>query len=222
MKKVISLLLIGLVASLAVVVVSPAGAKKGHPKGTAAAKRHAVGGVVQAVGYRFGHAHPQEGQPGDRSGRRRHEDRRQREVRHALRRQGRIRRPGEAGQGGCAGEAAPRSRRSGARHHRRRAGRLGRRQLDHAEEAGRQLRGHPGRREHEDPGQREGRHARGRRDRLPRVRPAYRRGRPGSRDPGLREEGRAGTSCSSAASSTPSGRTRSRSRDTAGARRRST
>ncbi len=50
MKKVISLLLIGLVASLAVVVVSPAGAKKGHPKGTAAAKRHAVGGVVQAVG----------------------------------------------------------------------------------------------------------------------------------------------------------------------------
>ena len=50
MKKVFSLLLIGLVASLAVVVVSPAGAKKGHPKGTAAAKRHAVGGVVQAVG----------------------------------------------------------------------------------------------------------------------------------------------------------------------------
>ena len=49
MQKVISLLLIGLVASLAVVVVSPAGAKKGHPKGTAAAKRHAVGGVVQSV-----------------------------------------------------------------------------------------------------------------------------------------------------------------------------
>jgi biopolymer transport protein ExbD len=49
MKKVISLLLIGLVASLAVVVVSPAGAKKGHPKGAAAAKRHAVGGVVQSV-----------------------------------------------------------------------------------------------------------------------------------------------------------------------------
>ena len=49
MKKVISLLLIGLVASLAVVVVSPAGAKKGHPKRTAAAKRHAVGGVVQSV-----------------------------------------------------------------------------------------------------------------------------------------------------------------------------
>jgi hypothetical protein len=50
MKKVISLLLIGLVASLAVVVASPAGAKKGHPKGTAAAKRHAVVGLVQAVG----------------------------------------------------------------------------------------------------------------------------------------------------------------------------
>ena len=50
MKKVISLLLIGLVASLAVVVVSPAGAKKGHPKGTAAAKRHAAAGVVQSVG----------------------------------------------------------------------------------------------------------------------------------------------------------------------------
>ena len=49
MKKVISLFLIGLVASLAVVVVSPAGAKKGHPKGTAAAKRHVVGGVVQSV-----------------------------------------------------------------------------------------------------------------------------------------------------------------------------
>ncbi len=49
MKKVISLFLIGLVASLAVVVVSPAGAKKGHPKGAAAAKRHAVGGVVQSV-----------------------------------------------------------------------------------------------------------------------------------------------------------------------------
>ena len=50
MKKTISLLLIGLVASLAVVVVSPAGAKKGHPKATKAAKRHAVGGVVQSVG----------------------------------------------------------------------------------------------------------------------------------------------------------------------------
>ena len=49
MKKVVGLLLIALVASLAVVVVSPAGAKKGHPKGTAAAKRHAVGGVVQSV-----------------------------------------------------------------------------------------------------------------------------------------------------------------------------
>jgi hypothetical protein len=50
MKKVISLLLIGLVASLAVVVVSPAGAKKGHPKATKAAKRHTVAGVVQSVG----------------------------------------------------------------------------------------------------------------------------------------------------------------------------
>jgi len=50
MKKVVSLLLIGLVASLAVVVVSPAGAKKGHPKATKGAKRHAVAGVVQSVG----------------------------------------------------------------------------------------------------------------------------------------------------------------------------
>jgi hypothetical protein len=48
MKKLVSVFLIGLVAALAVVVVSPAGAKKGHP--AAAAKRHAVRGVVLAVG----------------------------------------------------------------------------------------------------------------------------------------------------------------------------
>jgi hypothetical protein len=47
MKKLTSLFLIGLVAALAVVVVSPAGAKKGHGH---AAKRHALHGVVQAVG----------------------------------------------------------------------------------------------------------------------------------------------------------------------------
>jgi hypothetical protein len=50
MKKVVSLLLIGLVASLAVIAVSPAVAKKGHPAASAAAKRHGLHGVVQAVG----------------------------------------------------------------------------------------------------------------------------------------------------------------------------
>src|SRR5262245_53642980 len=48
MKKLVSLFLVGLVTAFAVVVASPAGAKKGHP--AAAAKRHALRGVVQAVG----------------------------------------------------------------------------------------------------------------------------------------------------------------------------
>ena len=48
MKKLVSLFLIGLVAAFAVVVASPAGAKKGHR--AAAAKRHLVAGVVQTVG----------------------------------------------------------------------------------------------------------------------------------------------------------------------------
>ena len=48
MKKLVSLFLIGLVSVGAVVVASPAGAKKGHP--AAAAKRHGVRGVVQSVG----------------------------------------------------------------------------------------------------------------------------------------------------------------------------
>ena len=47
MKKLVSLFLIGLVAAFAVVVASPAGAKKGHGH---AAKRHALHGIVQSVG----------------------------------------------------------------------------------------------------------------------------------------------------------------------------
>jgi hypothetical protein len=47
MRKVASLFLIGLVAAFAV-VVSPAGAKKGH--GQHAAKRHGLHGIVQSVG----------------------------------------------------------------------------------------------------------------------------------------------------------------------------
>jgi hypothetical protein len=47
MNKLVSLFLVGLVTTSAAVVASPAGAKKGHP---AAAKRHAVRGVVQTVG----------------------------------------------------------------------------------------------------------------------------------------------------------------------------
>jgi hypothetical protein len=53
MKKVVSLLLIGLVAAFAVIAAGPAGAKKGHLKAhgaTAAAKRLGFHGVVQAVG----------------------------------------------------------------------------------------------------------------------------------------------------------------------------
>src|SRR5262245_59626402 len=54
MKKVLTLLLIGLVASLAVIVVSPAGAKKGHPRAHAAkdnkGKARLAAGTVQSVG----------------------------------------------------------------------------------------------------------------------------------------------------------------------------
>jgi Domain of unknown function (DUF5666) len=50
MKKLITLLLIGLVASFAVLAVSPAGAKKGHPAKAAKAKRGLVHGTVKSVG----------------------------------------------------------------------------------------------------------------------------------------------------------------------------
>jgi hypothetical protein len=51
MKKVVALLLIGLVASFAVIAVSPAGAKKGHPRVHAAkGKARLAAGTVQSVG----------------------------------------------------------------------------------------------------------------------------------------------------------------------------
>jgi hypothetical protein len=50
MKKLVTLLLIGLVASFAVIAVSPAGAKKGHPKAAAKAHKRLVLGTVQSVG----------------------------------------------------------------------------------------------------------------------------------------------------------------------------
>jgi cell pole-organizing protein PopZ len=52
MKKLVSLLLIGLVAAFAVIAASPAGAKKGHPKahGAKAAAKRLAHGVVQSVG----------------------------------------------------------------------------------------------------------------------------------------------------------------------------
>jgi len=51
MKKLITLLLVGLVASFAVIAASPAGAKKGHPRAHAAkAKKRLVHGTVTAVG----------------------------------------------------------------------------------------------------------------------------------------------------------------------------
>jgi hypothetical protein len=49
MKKVVTLLLIGLVASFAVIVASPAGAKTGHPRAHAKAHKRFVHGIVQAV-----------------------------------------------------------------------------------------------------------------------------------------------------------------------------
>ena len=50
MKKFLTLLLIGLVASFAVIAVSPAGAKKGDPKAHAKAHKRLVHGTVQSVG----------------------------------------------------------------------------------------------------------------------------------------------------------------------------
>jgi hypothetical protein len=51
MKKFVSLFLIGLVAAFAVIAASPAGAKKGKPgAAAAAAKKHGLRGLVQAVG----------------------------------------------------------------------------------------------------------------------------------------------------------------------------
>ena len=51
MKKVLVLLVVGLLAGVSVVAVGTAGAKRGHPKAHALAKaRGAVHGIVQAVG----------------------------------------------------------------------------------------------------------------------------------------------------------------------------
>ncbi len=222
MKKVISLLLIGLVASLAVVVVSPAGAKKGHPKGTAAAKRHTVGGVVQAVGSDSITLTRKKGSP----------------VTIQVDGDTKIVVNGKAGTLSdvkVGYVALAKLAKAGApakllRAHAAPApGTIVAGQVDSVgansitrEEARRQLRDHPARREHEDPRQREGRHARRRRDRLPRVRPAHRRGRAGSRDPGLREEAGRAQAARPRRRRFRRGRTRSRSRGTAGARRQST
>ena len=50
MKKVVTLLLIGVVASFAVIAASPAGAKKGHPRAHAKAHKRLIHGMVQSVG----------------------------------------------------------------------------------------------------------------------------------------------------------------------------
>jgi hypothetical protein len=50
MKRVATLLLIGLVASFAVIAASPAGAKKGHPGAHAKAHKRLIHGIVQSVG----------------------------------------------------------------------------------------------------------------------------------------------------------------------------
>ena len=138
MKKVISLLLIGLVASLAVVVVSPAGAKKGHPKGTAAAKRHAVGGVVQSVASDSVTLTRKKGDPvtiqvnGDTKIVVNGKSATLSDVKVGYVALAKVTKAGGPA------KLLRSSRRSGPRHHRRRTGRLGRRQLDHAQEEGRQ------------------------------------------------------------------------------------
>lgn len=53
MKRIVVLLVVGLLASVSVIAASPAGAKKGHPKKThvtKAKKRGVVHGIVEAVG----------------------------------------------------------------------------------------------------------------------------------------------------------------------------
>jgi hypothetical protein len=50
MKKIVTLLLIGLVASFAVIAAGPAGAKKGHPKAHGAKAKKVIHGRVDAVG----------------------------------------------------------------------------------------------------------------------------------------------------------------------------
>jgi len=64
MKKLVTLLLIGLIASVAVIEASPAGAKKGHPGAHAAkAKKKLVHGIVQAVGSDSVTLKPRRGDP---------------------------------------------------------------------------------------------------------------------------------------------------------------
>jgi hypothetical protein len=50
MRKAVTLLLIGLVASFAVIAASPAGAKKGHPRAHAKTLKRLLHGIVQSVG----------------------------------------------------------------------------------------------------------------------------------------------------------------------------